>query len=336
MSSLRPQRALLHYRLIDKIGQGGMGEVYKAEDTKLGRFVAIKFLPEDATLDVVANRRLLKEAQSASALNHPNIVTIYSLEETDGQCFIVMEYVEGQTLKAAIERGGALPLTTLLGLGIEVADALSAAHAIGLIHRDVKSANILITPRGHAKVLDFGLAKMMRREPHEFDPEAATLTNLTGAGAILGTAAYMSPEQSRGEVLDARSDIFSLGCVLYEAATRALPFYGPSTLAVMHAIATTDPPSPNRVRPELPREFDLIVERALVKEKARRYSSASEMGAALRSLRATLSGQWSGLPIVVDRDVIDSPSFSFVGRGPELERLEGYLQQAIDGTGRLV
>ncbi len=336
MSSLRPQRALLHYRLIDKIGQGGMGEVYKAEDTKLGRFVAIKFLPEDATLDVVANRRLLKEAQSASALNHPNIVTIYSLEETDGQCFIVMEYVEGQTLKAAIERGGALPLTTLLGLGIEVADALSAAHAIGLIHRDVKSANILITPRGHAKVLDFGLAKMMRREPHEFDPEAATLTNLTGAGAILGTAAYMSPEQSRGEVLDARSDIFSLGCVLYEAATRALPFYGPSTLAVMHAIAAVEPAPPSRVRPELPREFDLIIERALAKDRERRYVSASEMGQSLLSLRASLTKAWSGVPIVYDSDLVDRAGATFVGRDAEVDKLDSFLKQAIEGTGRVV
>jgi serine/threonine protein kinase/tetratricopeptide (TPR) repeat protein len=336
MSSAEPQKMLLHYRLVARIGSGGMGEVYKAEDTKLGRTVAIKLLSDAVHKNVAAKRRFIKEAQSASALNHPNIITIHAIEETEGLDFIVMEYVEGQTLRELIESDGALPLTKLLDVGTQVADALDAAHEIGLIHRDIKSANVLITRRGHAKVLDFGLAKMVRTIAGGIDNEALTLMNLTDEGTVLGTVAYMSPEQSRGEVLDTRSDIFSLGCVLYEAATRSLPFTGPSILAVMHAIATTDPPSPTRVRPELPREFDLIVERALAKDKERRYSSAAEMGAALRSLRATISGQWSGLPIVFDKDVIDSPSFSFVGRGPELERLEGYLQQAIDGTGRLV
>jgi serine/threonine protein kinase/tetratricopeptide (TPR) repeat protein len=336
MSSPEPRQMLLHYRLVDKIGSGGMGEVYKAEDTRLGRTVAIKVLSDAVHKNLAAKRRFIKEAQSASALNHPNIITIHAIEETDGLDFIVMEYVEGQTLRELIDRDGALPLTKLLDVGTQVADGLDAAHEIGLIHRDIKSANILITRRGHAKVLDFGLAKMVRTIANGIDNEAPTLMNLTDEGTVLGTVAYMSPEQTRGEVLDTRSDIFSLGCVLYEAATRSLPFTGPSILAVMHAIATIDPPSPSRVRPELTGEFDLIVERALAKDKERRYSSASEMGAALRSLGATLSGQWSGLPIVFDQDVIDSPSFSFVGRGPELERLEGYLRQAIDGTGRLV
>jgi tetratricopeptide (TPR) repeat protein len=336
MSSLKPERALLHYRLIEKIGQGGMGEVYKAEDTRLGRHVAVKLLPEAATQDLIAKRRLLKEAQSASALNHPNIVTIHSIEETDGLGFIVMEYVEGETLKASLERSGALPLTTLLDIGIQVADALAAAHAIGLIHRDIKSANILITPRGLAKVLDFGLAKMMRQEPQEFDHEAATLTNLTGAGAVLGTAAYMSPEQTRGETLDARSDVFSLGCVLYEAATRSLPFGGPSMLSIMHAIAAMEPLPPSRVRPELPREFDLIIERALAKDKERRYVSASEMGQSLQSLRAATSGTWSGFPIVYDKDLIERTAASFVGREPEMRKLDEFLRQAIAGTGRVV
>jgi serine/threonine protein kinase/tetratricopeptide (TPR) repeat protein len=336
MSSQEPQQMLLHYRLAGKIGSGGMGEVYKAEDTKLGRTVAIKLLSGAVHKNLAAKRRFMKEAQSASALNHPNIITIHAIEETDGLDFIVMEYVEGQTLRELIESDGALPLTKLLDVGTQVADALDAAHEIGLIHRDIKSANILITRRGHAKVLDFGLAKIVRTIANDIDNEAPTLMNLTDEGTVLGTVAYMSPEQTRGEVLDTRSDIFSLGCVLYEAATRSLPFTGPSVLAVMHAIATTDPPPPSRVRPELPREFDLIVERALAKEKERRYSSVSETAQALRNLRATLSGQWSGTPIVFDKDVIDSPSFSFVGRGPELERLEGYLRQAIDGTGRLV
>src|SRR6267142_2236101 len=336
MSSLEPQQMLLHYRLVEQIGSGGMGEVYKAEDTKLGRTVAIKLLPAAVNENTTAKRRFLKEAQSASALNHPNIITIHAIEETEGLDFIVMEYIEGQTLKELIVRDGALPLTKLVDIGIQVADALDAAHEIGLIHRDIKSTNIQITRRGHAKVLDFGLAKIVRTIAGGVDNEALTLMHLTDEGTVLGTPFYMSPEQTRGEALDSRSDIFSLGCVLYEAATRSLPFSGPSMLAVMHGIATTDPLSPSRVRPELPREFDLILERALAKDKERRYSSVAEIAQALRNLRATLSGQWSGAPIVFDKDVIDSPSFSFVGRGPELEKLEGYLQQAIDGTGRLV
>ncbi len=327
---------LLHYRLLSKIGSGGMGEVYKAEDTKLGRTVAIKVLPESANEKLVAKRRFLKEAQSASALNHPNIVTIHAIEEFEGLDFIVMEYIEGQTLKAMIERDGALPLANLLDTGTQVADALAAAHEIGLIHRDVKSANILVTPRGHAKVLDFGLAKIVRTLADGVDGEAPTIENLTDQGTVLGTAAYMSPEQTRGDVLDVRSDIFSFGCVLYEAATRSLPFTGPSMLAVMHAIATTDPTPPSRIRPGLPREFDLIIERALAKEKERRYASVAEIADALRSLRATLTGQWAGVPIIYDKDLIESHASAFVGREVELNRLEAFLQQAINGTGRVV
>jgi serine/threonine protein kinase len=212
-----------------------------------------------------------------------------------------MEFLEGHNLKAMIDRDGALRLTDLLDVGIQVADALDAAHEIGLIHRDIKSANILVTPRGHAKVLDFGLAKIVRTVADSVDGEAPTIMSLTGEGTVLGTVVYMSPEQTRGEIPDSRSDIFSLGCVLYEAATRSLPFEGPSMLAVMHAIATTDPPAPSRLRPDLPREFDLILEQALAKDKERRYSSAAQMGRALRSLRATLTGQWGGAPIVMTR-----------------------------------
>jgi serine/threonine protein kinase/tetratricopeptide (TPR) repeat protein len=327
---------LLHYRLIKKVGSGGMGEVYKAEDTKLGRTVAIKVLPDAANENLTAKRRFLMEAQTASALNHPNIVTIHAIEAVEGVDFIVMEYIEGQTLKALIERDGALPLANLLDTGGQVADALEAAHEIGLIHRDIKSANILVTPRGQAKVLDFGLAKIVRTLVDAVDEEALTLVNLTDQGTVLGTAAYMSPEQTRGEVLDTRSDIFSFGCVLYEAATRSLPFTGPSILAMMHAITTHDPTPPSRIRPELPQEFDLIIERALAKEKERRYGSVTEIAEALRSLRATLTGQWSGAPIVYDRDLIDSRASAFVGREPELNRLETFLQQAIDGAGRVV
>jgi tetratricopeptide (TPR) repeat protein len=336
MNSFEPQQMLLHYRLISKVDSGGMGEVYKAEDTRLGRTVAIKLLLAAINQGPTARRRFLQEAQSASALNHPNIVTIHAIEEADGLDFIVMEFVEGQTLKNLIEDHGALPLTRLLDIGIQTAEALEAAHEINLIHRDIKAANILVTPRGQAKVLDFGLAKIVRTIADDVDYEARTLTNLTDEGTVLGTAAYMSPEQTRGQALDARSDIFSLGSVLYEAATRSLPFAGPSMLAIMHAIATTDPPSPSRVRPELPREFDLIIERALAKDKERRYSSAAELGQALRSLRATFTGEWLGGPIVFDKDLIEAPAAPFVGRGPELTRLEGFLQQAIDGNGGVV
>jgi len=313
-----------------------MGEVYKAEDTKLGRTVAIKVLPESANENLAAKRRFLKEAQSASALNHPNIVTIHAIEEAEGVDFIVMEYIDGQTLKAMIEREGALALANLLDVGTQVADALEAAHEIGLIHRDVKPANILVTPRGRAKVLDFGLAKIVRTVADNVDGEALTLMNLTDQGTVLGTAAYMSPEQTRGEGLDARSDIFSFGCVLYEAATRSLPFTGPTMLAIMHAIATSDPTPPGRLRPELPREFDLIIEKALAKEKERRYISVAEMAEALRSLRATLTGQWLGAPIVYDKDLIETRVSAFVGREPELKKLEAFLHQAIEGTGRVV
>ena len=336
MNSSEPQRMLLHYRLVSKIESGGMGEVYKAEDTRLGRMVAIKLLLAAINQKPLARRRFLLEAQSASALNHPNIVTIYAIEEADGIDFIVMEFVEGQNLRALIHADGALPLTRLLDIGAQTGDALQAAHEINLIHRDIKSANILVTPRGQAKVLDFGLAKVIQTVADNIDHDAPTLTNLTDEGTLLGTVAYMSPEQTRGQVLDGRSDIFSLGCVLYEAATRSMPFEGPSMLAIMHAIATTDPTPPSRIRPELPREFDLILERALAKDKDKRYSSAAEMANALRGLRGSFTGEWLGSPIVYDKDLLKVPSAPFVGREAELSKLEEILQRSIDGNGGVV
>ena len=337
MSSAEPERLLLHYRIINKIGAGGMGEVYKAEDTKLGRHVALKLLSPDTTSDATAKRRLLSEAQSASALNHPNIVTIYAIEEAEGVDFIVMEFVEGETLTAHLALNGALPLTSLLDIGVQIADALNAAHSIGLIHRDIKPANILITPKGVVKVTDFGLAKMVRFSSEQIDREALTLAaNLTGPGIVVGTAAYMSPEQTRGETLDVRSEIFSLGSLLYEAATRTRAFNGPSVLSIMHAIAAIDPAPPSKLRPELPREFDLIIERALAKEKTERFTSANEMAEALRSLRASTTGTWAGLPIVYDSDLIDSSVPSFVGREPEMRKLDSLLKHAFEGSGRVV
>jgi tetratricopeptide (TPR) repeat protein len=327
---------LLHYRLLNKVDSGGMGEIYKAEDTKLNRTVALKLLLANVNQEPTARRRFLQEAQSASALSHPNIVTIHSIEQADGLDFIVMEFVEGQDLKSLIEHGGALPLAHLLDIAIQVTDALEAAHEINLIHRDIKSANILITPRGQVKVLDFGLAKVVRTLADGVDQDALTLPNLTDEGTVLGTAPYMSPEQTLGQPLDHRTDIFSLGCVLYEAATRSLPFSGPSVLAIMHAISTSDPTPPSRIRPELPRELDLIIERALAKDKERRYSSTTEMGQALRSLRSSVSGEWRGGPIVYDKDLTDSTGVPFVGREIELSKLEGFLTNAMDSAGRVV
>jgi serine/threonine protein kinase/tetratricopeptide (TPR) repeat protein len=337
LSSVEPERQLLHYRILSKIGEGGMGQVYKAEDTKLGRHVALKLLAPEATSDQIAKRRLLAEAQSASVLNHPNIVTIYAIEEAEGVDFIVMELVEGDTLTAHLALNGALPLTSLLDIGIQIGEALEAAHSAGLLHRDIKPSNILLTPKGVAKVTDFGLAKMVRLSSEEIDREALTLAaNLTGPGIVVGTAAYMSPEQTRGETLDLRSEIFSLGSLLYEAATRTRAFSGPSILSIMHAIAAVDPPPPSKLRPELPREFDLIIERALAKDRINRYASAMEMADALRSLRASITGTWSGFPIVYDPDLIDRSLPSFVGREPEVKKLEDLLKQAIEGTGRII
>jgi serine/threonine protein kinase/ABC-type transport system substrate-binding protein len=275
-------QTVLHYRIIDRIGKGGMGEVFKAEDQKLGRTVAVKVLPASSTEDPKAKRRFLQEARAASALNHPNIVTIYSIEETEGFDFIVMEYVEGETLKSVIERG-ALETSRLTDLGVQIAEGLAAAHAAGFIHRDIKPANILVTPRGQAKILDFGLAKLVQVTDENLSAEN-TLSRLTQAGMLVGTIAYMSPEQTRGEPLDARTDIFSLGCVLYEAATGKVPFTGPSILSVMHEIATVDPPPPSTISSSVPQGLDNIIRRALVKDRNQRYASAAELSAALRGL----------------------------------------------------
>ena len=277
-----------HYRIVRPIGAGGMGEVFLADDTKLGRRVALKVLPHALAGDPERRNRFEREARAVAALNHPNIITIYSVEEQDGVIFLTMELVEGKTLAEVIPRQG-MPFDQLLRLAIPLTDAVGAAHQRGIVHRDLKPANVMIGDQGRVKVLDFGLAKLREESPNDGLTATMTTEPLTGEGRILGTVAYMSPEQAQGTSVDSRSDVFSLGILLYEMATGERPFKGDTNVSIMSAILKDTPTSATDLRQDLPRDFVRVLKRCLAKDPDDRYQTAKDVRNDLRSVKEELN-----------------------------------------------